>query len=125
MRAVGVFAILALCVACGGDNGTGVNNSPSALTGKWHGTNSGTDLDLTLSENGGGAVHGTGQLSGFAGGIIVNADGSHSGTGFTITLSHTGFQSATYAGAMLADTLLAGSINGSGFVNFNETLYRQ
>jgi hypothetical protein len=125
MRPILVLTTLVLSLACSGNDGTGVNNSPTALTGQWHGTNAGVVMDLDVTENMAGQVQGTGQLSGFASGIVVAASGSHSGTGFTVTLSHTGYQSATYSGAELADALLAGSLNGSGFVNFAITLYRQ
>jgi hypothetical protein len=118
-------AVAVLLTACGSNNATGVDTSPHALTGSWHGSSQGVAFDLDLTEKSGGQISGSGQLSGYAAGVLVQVQGVHPDPGFTITLSHTGYQSATYAGAEIGDSTLGGTINGSGFANFVITLYRQ
>ena len=119
----GVIAVV--LAACGSNSATGVNTSPHALTGKWHGSSQGVDFDLDLTEKSGGQISGSGQLSGYAAGVLVQVQGTHPDPGFSVTLTHTGYQSATYAGAEVGDSTLGGTINGSGFANFIITLYRQ
>lgn len=97
------------------------------LAGHWYGFSTDYGLDLVLTD-GGGNVHGTGTIGGNAVSNIavpVAVTGSNPDNTFTMTLKADHYNPATYAGTVVDDTTLTGTINGSGFVSATLTVYRQ
>ena len=120
MLAVGVLVLLWAC----GKSATGTANDPYNMTGNWAGSDSGVDMTMALVDRPGGFVDGTGQLSSFGSGILLTVSGSRNGQGFMLTISHTGFQSAKYSGAVRNDSTLEGQLNESGFSGFPMVMHK-
>lgn len=120
---IAAVAVLFLLWACG-KSATGNSNDPYSMTGDWAGTDSGIDMSMSLVDKTGGFVDGTGQVTGFGAGVLLTVSGSRNGQAFTLTISHPGFQNATYAGAVRNDSTLDGHLNGSGFAGFAMLMHR-
>ncbi len=120
----GLLTLVFVCslAACKKD-ATG-SNDPYSMAGSWQGSNQGTNMAMDLTDKPGGYVNGTGQITGFGGGVVVDVDGTRNGQGFMLTISHPGYQSAQYAGAVRNDSTLDGQLNGSGFAGLTMVLHR-
>jgi hypothetical protein len=122
-RAAGIVVALAtLGLAC--HNATGPQGP---LAGHWYGFSTDYGLDLVLTD-GSDNVRGSGTIGGNAVSNIavpVAVTGSNSSSTFTMTLKAEHYNPATYAGTVVDDTTLTGTINGSGFVAATLTVYRQ
>ena len=90
------------------------------LTGGWLGSAQGYTVDMNLKETG-GTVSGSGSLNT----IPVTVSGSDDSSGFSLTLSNSGYQPANLVGVFLSDTLLGGTMYGSGFSAFTIQLARK
>jgi hypothetical protein len=125
MRNLLWVAVAAFTLACGGDGG----NEPSVpeVEGQWNGpintsVGSGT-LALTLNETG-GTVTGTGTLTVPGDALSLTVTGNYAAPNVSLQMSAQGFEPMTLGGTV-GDETIAGTLNGSGFVNIAVTLTRQ
>jgi len=122
---LGLALALALAPVGCGDSGTGPELPPT-VTGSWSGTSQGVTLNLTLSEGVGGAVAGSGNIAGPDGNIsLIVRQGTHAHPDVSLVLGTQGYQDMTFSGRMSGETQIAGTLNGSGFDNFNFNLGRR
>lgn len=134
LYAIVLVASLALLAGCGGES---LTPSTADLSGGWSGSSEGVTLNLTLSEDMEGNLTGSGSISGETESFSVTvSNGTHSGSSFSMQLdAGEGVENATYSGTVVVSegtggtgpsdqVLLDGSLNGSGFNNFQITLSR-
>ena len=107
---VGVSVGLSLS-ACGGGGAAGPQGP---MAGHWLGTATGLTMEWNLKDNS-GQLSGTGNFSVSTAALSVNISGSRADTTVNLTLTASGYQPATFTGLILSDTLVSGSLNGSGF----------
>jgi len=107
--------------ACGGGGAAGPQGP---MAGHWLGTASGLTMDWDLKDNS-GQLSGTGDFSVPSAALSVNISGSRADTTVSLTLTAAGYQPATYNGLLLSDTLVSGTLNGSGFGLFFVNMHKQ
>ena len=96
------------------------------VEGTWNGSfNSGTSaaLQMTLQENASGTVSGNGNLSATSA-IAFTVAGTYVDPNVSLTLSAPGFADLSLS-AIVGQTEMRGTLNGSGFVNTAIVLSRQ
>ncbi len=121
---LGLALALVLALAACGDNGT--EPELPTVSGSWSGTSQGMTLNLTLSEGVGGAVSGSGNIAGPDGNIsLIVRQGTHAHPDVSLVLGTQGYQDMTFSGRMSGDTQITGTLNGSGFDNYNFNLGRR
>ena len=120
-RSVATFLTLALLAGC--SSASSPSGPAGSVAGHWHGSGYTAQavqvtLDFQMVESG-STVTGDATLTQTAAGqtIVYNPtiSGTLSGTQVTLTLSESGFASATYAGPLVGDSVVNGSLTGSGF----------
>lgn len=116
---VGVSAGLSLG-ACGGGGATGPQGP---MAGDWLGTASGLTMEWNLKDNS-GQLTGTGNFSVPSAALSVKISGSRADTTVNLTLTASGYLPATFTGLMLSDTLVSGTLNGSGFGLFFVNMHK-
>ena len=114
-RLLSVLLLLPLLLAACGDSPSEPEPDP-VVSGSWTGTSQGIMLNLTLSEGVGGTVSGSGNLSGTQDNLALTV---RQGTGAS------GYEDMNCAGRLLAEDEIAGTLNGSGFDDFNLNLQRR
>ena len=108
-------------LACG-DSTTEPEPDP-LVTGAWSGTSQGVALNLTLSEGAGGSVSGSGNLAGPSDNFsLIVRQGTHSHPSLSLVLGATGYEDINFTGQVLGENQLSGTLNGSGFDDFNLNL---
>ena len=121
-----LLPIVATLAACGsGDDATGPDLTLT-VTGSWTGTTGQITLQLTLSEQAGGNVVGSGNIS--APGVsfaLTVLNGTHAYPSLSLTLGATGVEDMNLSGTVTSATTIAATLNGSGFNNVNITLNKQ
>ncbi|MEQ9398188.1 MAG: hypothetical protein RJQ04_03380 [Longimicrobiales bacterium] len=116
--------VTAAASACG-DGATAPEPDP-VVSGSWSGTSQGLTLRLTLSEGAGGAVSGSGNITGGTDNLALTVrQGTHTYPSLSLILGAQGFEDLNFAGTLVSETQIAGTLNGSGFDNFNFNLSRQ
>jgi hypothetical protein len=96
------------------------------VSGSWTGTSAGVTLNLTLSEGIGGGVSGSGNITGGDENLaLIVRQGSHVHPDLTLVLGAMGYEDINFAGRMSGETQITGTLNGSGFDNFNFNLGRR
>jgi len=121
---LGLALALVLALAACGDNGT--EPELPTVSGSWSGASQGMTLNLTLSEGVGGAVAGSGNISG--GGLstaLIVRQGTHAHPDVSLVLGAQGYQDLNFTGRMSGETQIVGTLNGSGFDNYNFNLARR
>jgi len=125
MKMAPVFLAVALSLAACSESPVEPVPDPM-VSGAWTGTSQGFTLNLTLSEGIGGAVAGSGNI---AGGDLNTAlivrQGSHSYPHLTLVLGSQGYEDFNFAAQLVSATQMAGTINGSGFDDFNFNLTKR
>jgi hypothetical protein len=117
-------AMVLATTACG-DSGTGPETPPS-VSGSWTGTSAGMTLNLTLSEGIGGAVSGSGNIAGGDENLALTVrQGSHVHPDLTLVLGAMGYEDINFVGRMGSEDVMAGTLNGSGFDDFDLNLARR
>ena len=120
-----MLVALALAATACKDNSTGPA-APPTVSGSWSGTSQGLTLNLTLSEGVGGAVSGSGNIAG--GGLnlaLVVRQGTHVDPNLTLILGATGYEDMNFAARLSSATQMTGTLNGSGFDNYNLNLTKR
>lgn len=116
---------LALSAAACKDSGTAPEPDPT-VSGSWSGTSQGLTMNLTLSEGVGGAVSGSGNIVGDADNLaLIVRQGTHVYPNLTLILGATGFQDLNFTARLSSATQMTGTLNGSGFDNFNLNLTKK
>ena len=93
------------------------------LTGQWSGSSSGLTLSLTLTEDAGGTVSGSGTIAATTS-LTLSVQGSHTHPNVLMTMSNPCCDPVIYQGTMQGNNTINGEMNGSGFVNFTLNLTR-
>ena len=120
-RSVATFLTLALLAGC--SSASSPSGPAGSVAGHWRG--SGYDaqsfqvvLDFQLTENG-SSISGDATLTQIGAGDTLSYNPTISGTlegsQVTLTLSESGFYSATYTGPLVGDSIVTGALTGSGF----------
>lgn len=120
-----VLALMLAAQACGGDGPVAPEPDP-VVSGSWTGTSQGVTLNLVLSEGIGGAVAGSGNMSG--GGLnvaLIVRQGTHVYPNLTLVLGAQGYEDFNFAGRLTSGTAMTGTLNGSGFDDFNFNLVKR
>jgi len=121
---LGLALAMVLALAACGDNGT--EPELPTVSGSWSGTSQGITLNLTLSEGVGGAVAGSGNIAGPDSNIsLIVRQGTHAHPDVSLVLGAQGYEDMNFAGRMSGETQITGTLNGSGFDNFNFNLGRR
>jgi hypothetical protein len=115
LASIAVVAVL----GCGGDS----NGPKQTLTGTWRGPVSTATVTLNLTQNG-RDVTGNGTIVGGTESAALTVTGTSNLPTFSLTISASGFESMNFSGT-LGTNQLAGTLNGSGFVNAAVTLTKQ
>lgn len=119
-----LLALPPLLAACG-DSATEPEPDP-LVTGSWSGTSQGVTLNLTLTEGVGGSVSGSGNMAGSLDNLaLVVRQGTHSYPSLSLVLAATGYEDLNFAGRLLSEDEISGTLNGSGFDDFNLNLRRR
>lgn len=117
-------ALLLATAGCG-DSGTEPRADPT-VSGSWTGTSQGVTVNLVLNEGTGGAVAGSGNISGGELNLaLIVRQGTHAYPNLTLVLGAQGYEDMNFTGTLLSETQIAGTLNGSGFDGFNLNLARQ
>ena len=124
---VALVAMLALGLGgCGGESATEPPPPPPTVSGAWSGTSQGVTLNLTLVEGAGGAVSGSGNIVGTDANMALTVrQGSHAYPDLSLVLGATGYQDMNFAARLGSATQMTGTLNGSGFDNFNLNLNKR
>lgn len=117
-----VLIVLAVMSAACGDSVTGPDRV--SINGTWAGSSSGLTVTVTMNEAG-GTVSGSGNLSGPGGSTATQVHGTRAGANLSLTLSAQGFEPTNFTGTIQSNTLITGSLTGSGFNNMAITLNKQ
>ena len=121
---LGLVLAMALAPAACGDSAT-APEIPT-VSGSWSGTSQGLTLNLTLSEGAGGAVAGSGNISGGGYNLaLIVRQGTHNDPAVSLILGATGYEDMNFAGRMSSEMDITGTLNGSGFDNFNFNLTKK
>lgn len=117
--------VLSMSVAaCGGDSPTEPEPDPT-VSGSWSGTSQGLTLNLVLTEGVGGTVSGSGNVSGPDGNIALTVrQGTHTYPNLSLILGATGFEDMNFSGRLTSETTISGTLNGSGFDDFDFNLVK-
>jgi hypothetical protein len=119
-----LLALVLTAAACK-DSPT-VADAPPDVSGSWSGTSQGVALNLTLSEGIGGAVSGSGNIAGGTDNLaLIVRQGTHVDPNLSLILGATGYEDMNFAGRLSSETQMTGTLNGSGFDNFNFNLTRR
>lgn len=119
-----ILALLPFFLTACGDSTTEPEPDP-VVTGSWSGTSQGATLNLTLSEGVGGAVSGSGNIVGSDNIALTVRQGTHSYPNLSLVLGAQGYEDMNFAGRLLSEDEIAGTLNGSGFDDFNLNLTRE
>ncbi len=126
-RAAAFAGALLLVGGCSKDS-TGIS---APVTGSWSGTTSQTNASIsfvmTLTENSGGQITGTGSgtgLGGMGGSVMFNVGGTRSGTSVSLTLAPANLVAANFTGKEQDANTISGELNNSGFSHVPLTLRR-
>ncbi len=122
-----LMALFALLGAGCGDSSTEPEPVPDpVVSGSWSGTSQGFTLNLTLNEGIGGAVSGSGNMTGPDGNLaLIVRQGTHSYPNLSLVLGAAGYEDLNFAGKLVTETMISGTLNGSGFDDFNFNLTKQ
>jgi hypothetical protein len=125
-RVVPMLVALALAATACKDSST-APATPPTVSGSWSGTSQGLTLNLTLSEGADGAVAGSGNLAGDGGGnlALIVRQGTHVDPNLTLILGATGYEDMNFAARLSSTTQMTGTLNGSGFDNYNLNLTKK
>lgn len=121
-----VLSLALALVATGACDGGTAPDSDPMVSGVWSGSSMGITLDLTLAEGDGGAIAGSGHIGG--GGLNVALDvsqGTHVDPNVSLLLSAQGYEDMNFSGRMVSDNEISGTLNGSGFSDFNLNLRKE
>ena len=126
-RASLLLAITALALstaACGRDSTA--PDAPPSVSGSWSGSSAGITLNLTLQEGTDGAVSGSGNMdTGLDNLALVVRQGTHVDPNLTLILGATGYQDMNFTATVTSATQMAGTLNGSGFSDFDLNLVKR
>lgn len=118
-------AVLLAAGACSGDGPVAPEPDP-VVSGSWTGTSQAITLNLVLSEGIGGAVSGSGNMSGgdlnFA---LIVRQGTHVYPDLTLVLGAQGYEDFNFTGRLTSATAMTGTLNGSGFNDFDFNLVKR
>ena len=110
----------------------GCGDSPSepepdpVVSGSWSGASQGLTLNLTPNEGVGGAVSGSGNTASEVDNHALTVQqGTHTYPNLSLVLGASGFQSLNLTGRMVSEDGISGTLNGSGFDDFNLNLRRR
>ncbi len=121
-----LLILLTLMLTGCGDDGPSEPDTP-AVQGQWNGvinTNAGSgSLSLTLNEANGN-ITGSGTLTVTGDAIALTVTGNYAPPNVSLQMTAPGFEPMNLSGAVNEDEI-AGTLNGSGFVNIAVTLDRQ
>jgi hypothetical protein len=119
-----VMTAMALSAGSCGNGATAPE--PLTVSGSWSGTSQGVTLNLVLLEGVGGGVSGSGNLVGSTDNLaLVVRQGTHADPNLTLVLGATGYQDMNFSARLTSANEMAGTLNGSGFDNFNLNLMRR
>lgn len=122
----GLTAALLLCSACSGDSN---KPTPIQAEGAWSGQvhdNGGATiatLQMTLTETS-GSVSGTGNINSPTLAEAINVIGTYAEPNLSLTLSSACCTDINLS-AIVGETSMTGTLNGSGFITSSITLTRQ
>lgn len=120
-----LLAVMLAAQACGDDSPAAPEPDP-VVSGSWTGTSQGITLNLVLSEGTGGAVAGSGNMSGGDLNVaLIVRQGTHVYPNVTLVLGAQGYEDLNFAGRLTSATAMAGTLNGSGFDDFNFNLVKR
>jgi len=120
-----LVAALALSAAACGKDSTAPDPPPS-VSGSWSGSSQGVTLNLTLQEGTDGAVSGSGNMAGGTDNIaLVVRQGTHVHPNLTLILGATGYEDMNFTATVTTATQMAGTLNGSGFSDFDLNLVKR
>ena len=111
-RATGNAAVQATYQTAEG--GSEVTVFPS-LIGHWLGSVYNLTFQMTLSESSSGTVSGTGDLTDGHGVVGLGVVGQHDHPNVALSFQATGFIGAGFQGTMTSDSVIQGTLLGSGF----------
>ena len=130
-RSLTTFLTLVLLAGC--SSASSPSGPAGSVAGHWRGTGYTAQavevtLDFQLLENG-SSVTGDATLTQIGAGDTLSysptVSGTLSGSQVTLTLSESGFVPATYAGPLVGDSVVNGSLTGSGFSGETVPVQRQ
>jgi hypothetical protein len=125
-RMLPLLLALTLPLAACGDSSAEPEPPPPTVTGSWTGTSQSITLNLTLSEGLGGSVAGSGNIVGPDRNIaLIVRQGTHVYPDLTMILGATGYTDMNFTGRLSGATQMSGTLNGSGFDNFNLNLTKR
>ena len=85
-----------------------------------------SSLQLTLNQQPDGTVAGSGTISSAVGSIALTVlSGTHVFPSLSLTLGATGLLDTNLTGTVTSPTMIAATLNGSGFTNESITLTKQ
>ena len=120
-----VIAAVALSTAACGKDST-APDPPPLVSGSWSGSSAGITLNLTLQEGTDGAVSGSGNMdSGYDNLALVVRQGTHVDPNLTLILGATGYEDMNFTATVTSATQMAGTLNGSGFSDFDLNLAKR
>ena len=124
---VGLVTV-SLALKCGeGPLDDGLGPTARGINGTWLGTIEDLTIRLTLAENSGAAT-GTGTITRAGEPTPVSISGTAGSGAFSITIADPGHEPFTFAGSVQVvgtNTVMKGTVTGSGFQNDALTLTRQ
>jgi hypothetical protein len=120
-RILGPIMLVAMLAACG-DSPTGPDRV--SINGTWVGSSSGMTVTVTMNEAG-GTVSGSGNISATGGSTATQVHGTRAGANLSLTLSAQGYEPTNFTGTIQSNTLITGSLTGSGFNNMAITFNKQ
>lgn len=97
------------------EGGSQITVFPS-LVGNWSGSVYNLTFQMMLSENTTGTVSGTGELTdGHGGAVGLGVVGQHSQANVSLSFQAAGYIGAGFQGTMTSDSVIQGTLLGSGF----------
>ncbi|MFQ5538646.1 MAG: hypothetical protein ACE5GJ_14490 [Gemmatimonadota bacterium] len=129
MKRRSVYSVMAFVVllAAGACGDTPAEPEPDpVVSGSWKGSSLGITLSLVLAEGLGGAVSGSGNVSAPDLTVALTVrQGTHTYPNLSLVLGAVGYEEMNFSGKLVTETLITGTLNGSGFEDFDINLAKQ